>query len=71
NQMVDGIMGAFPNTPIKEAEALAWGGLNEDFYGNPITSTWINLKNVSPTLANQIQVINSNYANGSDGTACP
>jgi len=80
NQMVEGILAGFYNATDseaertrnrKDAEALAWGGLNEDDNGNYITLSWRNLKQASPSKASDIKGRVSNHVTGVSGTDCP
>ncbi len=70
-QMTVGLQLAFPNLSLTNANALAWGGLNENANGVPLTQAWVNYKAAHPSQAYNIQVANTQYQTGQKGSICP
>ncbi len=63
SKMVNGIQELYPSISSRDAEALAWGGLQE-------TPAWTSLQSSNPMEANRILQINTNYRNGNLGNNC-
>ena len=53
----------FPNMSMKDATALAWGGVYD-------TSAWKELVAADPTTANHYRILDTYYSDGTSGTKC-
>lgn len=63
SKMIEGIQELHPSISSADAEALAWGGLQE-------TAVWSELLISDPVKANLIRQTNNNFRNGDVGNTC-